>query len=50
MNDKKNETWCKLNNSPCIHPQSDDTENCLYCEIFLSHTKISKSNREHKGE
>ena len=54
MNDKKNETWCKLNNSPCIHTQSDDTENCLYCENYSFRKyiryKISKSNREHKGE
>lgn len=26
--------WCKLNNKPCIHPQSDDLENCRYCEEY----------------
>ena len=41
-------------NFPCTHPQPDDFTNCLYYENYSFRKyiryKISKSNREHKGE
>lgn len=47
---EKNKAWCNLNNFPCIHPNPDDLENCIYCENYSFRKYIEYKRKGSKYE